>query len=236
MKQIIRFFSAVALMLSVGIFSCVAYGDIQLPDEYSVVAGSGADIGESVFSASASASPQGEYELEVKAFGVFPVKTARVKVSQRRYVTVGGEIFGIRLYTRGVLIVGSEEIETASGAVDPAARAGLKKGDIILEINGSPVSRNNDISSAVESSGGDEVELLIERAGKKQTVKLLPARSEVDSKFKAGLWVRDSSAGIGTVTFYDRKTEFLQGSVTRSAMLTRAKSCRYPAATRSTPR
>ena len=130
MKQIIRFFSAVALMLSVGIFSCVAYGDIQLPDEYSVVAGSGADIGESVFSASASASPQGEYELEVKAFGVFPVKTAKVKVSQRRYVTVGGEIFGIRLYTRGVLIVGSEEIETASGAIDPAARAGLKKGDI----------------------------------------------------------------------------------------------------------
>lgn len=186
-----------------------------------------------MFSASASASPQGEYELEVKAFGVFPVKTARVKVSQRRYVTVGGEIFGIRLYTRGVLIVGSEEIETASGAVDPAARAGLKKGDIILEINGSPVSRNNDISSAVESSGGDEVELLIERAGKKQTVKLLPARSKVDSKFKAGLWVRDSSAGIGTVTFYDRKTEFLRGSVTRSAMLTRAKSCRYPAATRS---
>lgn len=127
MKQIIRFFSAVALMLSVGIFSCVAYGDIQLPDEYSVVAGSGADIGESVFSASASASPQGEYELEVKAFGVIPVKTARVKVSQRRYVTVGGEIFGIRLYTRGVLIVGSEEIETASGAIDPAARAGLKR-------------------------------------------------------------------------------------------------------------
>lgn len=211
MKQIIRFFSAVALMLSVGIFSCVAYGDIQLPDEYSVVAGSGADIGESVFSASASASPQGEYELEVKAFGVFPVKTARVKVSQRRYVTVGGEIFGIRLYTRGVLIVGSEEIETASGAVDPAARAGLKKGDIILEINGSPVSRNNDISSAVESSGGDEVELLIERAGKKQTVKLLPARSKVDSKFKAGLWVRDSSAGIGTVTFYDRKNGIFAG-------------------------
>lgn len=211
MKQIIRFFSAVALMLSVGIFSCVTYGDIQLPDEYSVVAGSGADIGESVFSASASASPQGEYELEVKAFGVFPVKTARVKVSQRRYVTVGGEIFGIRLYTRGVLIVGSEEIETASGAVDPAARAGLKKGDIILEINGSPVSRNNDISSAVESSGGDEVELLIERAGKKQTVKLLPARSKTDGKFKAGLWVRDSSAGIGTVTFYDRKNGIFAG-------------------------
>ena len=204
MKQIIRFFSAVALMLSVGIFSCVAYGDIQLPDEYSVVAGSGADIGESVFSASASASPQGEYELEVKAFGVFPVKTAKVKVSQRRYVTVGGEIFGIRLYTRGVLIVGSEEIETASGA-------GLKKGDIILEINGSPVSRNNDISSAVESSGGDEVELLIERAGKKQTVKLLPARSKTDGKFKAGLWVRDSSAGIGTVTFYDRKNGIFAG-------------------------
>lgn len=127
MRQVIRFFSAVALMLSVGIFSCVAYGEIQLPDEYCVVAGSGAEIGESVFSASAAASPQGDYELEVKAFGLFPVKTARVKVSQRRYVTVGGGIFGIRLYTRGVLIVGSEEIDTAAGAVSPAARAGLKK-------------------------------------------------------------------------------------------------------------
>lgn len=49
MRQVIRFFSAVALMLSVGIFSCVAYGEIQLPDEYCVVAGSGAEIGESVF-------------------------------------------------------------------------------------------------------------------------------------------------------------------------------------------
>ena len=44
MRQTIRFFSAVALMLSVGIFSCVAYGEIQLPDEYCVVAGSGAEI------------------------------------------------------------------------------------------------------------------------------------------------------------------------------------------------
>ena len=211
MRQVIRFFSAVALMLSVGVFSCVAYGEIQLPDEYCVVAGSGAEIGESVFSASAAASPQGDYELEVKAFGLFPVKTARVKVSQRRYVTVGGEIFGIRLYTRGVLIVGSEEIDTAAGAVSPAARAGLKKGDIILEINGAPVSRNNDISSAVESSGGDEIELLIERAGKRQTVSLLPARSRTDKKFKAGLWVRDSSAGIGTVTFYDRKNGIFAG-------------------------
>ena len=107
-----------------------------------------------------------------------------MKVSQRRYVTVGGEIFGIRLYTRGVLIVGSEEIETASGAIDPATRAGLKKGDIILEINGSPVSRNNDISSAVESSGGDEVELLIERAGKKQTVKLCPRGAKLTASSK----------------------------------------------------
>ena len=187
------------------------FPEIQLPDEYCVVAGSGAEIGESVFSASAAASPQGDYELEVKAFGLFPVKTARVKVSQRRYVTVGGRIFGIRLYTRGVLIVGSEEIDTAAGAVSPAARAGLKKGDIILEINGAPVSRNNDISSAVESSGGDEIELLIERAGKKQTVSLLPARSRTDKKFKAGLWVRDSSAGIGTVTFYDRKNGIFAG-------------------------
>ena len=83
MKQIIRFFSAVALMLSVGIFSCVAYGDIQLPDEYSVVAGSGADIGESVFSASASASPQGEYRV-ARIFRRFVAKLEhKIKIAKK---------------------------------------------------------------------------------------------------------------------------------------------------------
>lgn len=211
MKQIIKFLSALALMVSVGIFSCVAYGEMQLPDEYNVVAGGSVDLGESLFSTGKAVSAQGGYELDVKAFGVIPVKTAKVKVSQRRYVTVGGEIFGVRLYTRGVLIVGSEEIETDSGPVNPAERAGLKKGDIILMINGLPVSRNNDISAAVESSGGDEIALTIERSGKKQEIKLLPVRCSEDSKYKAGLWVRDSSAGIGTVTFYDRKTGVFAG-------------------------
>lgn len=208
MKQIIRFFSLVLLMLSAGIFSLVAYGEMELPDEYNLICGEEAQLDRSVFSA-VRASDGGE--MDVKALGVFPVKTAKVKVSKRQYVTVGGEIFGIRLYTRGVLIVGSEDIQTASGAVNPAARSGLKKGDIILSINGSPVSRNNDISSAVEQSGGEEIELEIERDGKRQKIKLLPARSVEDSKLKAGLWVRDSSAGIGTVTFYDRKSGIFGG-------------------------
>lgn len=208
MKQIIRFFSLVLLMLSVGIFSLVAYGEMELPDEYNLICGENTQLDKSVFSVASAADGD---EMSVKALGVFPVKTAKVKVSQRQYVTVGGEIFGIRLYTRGVLIVGSEDIQTASGTVNPAARAGLKKGDIILSINGSAVSRNNDIASAVEQSGGEEIALEIERDGKRQNIKLLPARSIEGSKLKAGLWVRDSSAGIGTVTFYDRKRGIFGG-------------------------
>ena len=123
----------------------------------------------------------------------------------------GGIPFGVKLHTDGVLVVNVCDVRCGTAGKRPAMDAGLKKGDIILEINGAPVSRNNDISSAVESSGGDEIELLIERAGKRQTVSLLPARSRTDKKFKAGLWVRDSSAGIGTVTFYDRKNGIFAG-------------------------
>ena len=79
----------------------------------------------------------------------------------------------------------------------------------LLGIIGDHAGGSDGVARDGESRGA--VELLIERAGKKQTVKLLPARSKVDSKFKAGLWVRDSSAGIGTVTFYDRKNGIFAG-------------------------
>jgi len=102
-------------------------------------------------------------------------------------------------------------VQTDKGLVNPAQRAGIKKGDIILKINGLPVSRNNDIASAVEKSNGETIELSVQRGDSVKTVTLLPARSVSDGKLKAGLWVRDSSAGIGTMTFYDEKNGMFAG-------------------------
>lgn len=216
MKRFFKILSVFALVFSIGIFSSIAYGCMELPDEYRVAAGNVPSVDMPIFSANAetsgkSISESGEYELDVTAFGVFPVKTAKVTVTQRRYVNVGGNIFGIRLYTKGVLVVGCDDVQTKDGTVNPAQRAGIKKGDIIVKIDGSPVGRNNDVAGAVEKSGGAAVELTVQRGNAEKTLSLVPAKSASDGKYKAGIWVRDSSAGIGTMTFYDKKSGIFAG-------------------------
>ena len=214
MKRFFKTVSVFLLIFAVGIFSSIAYGLMELPDEYHVALGNVPDVDEAVFSANIdelSREEDGEYELNVSAFGLFPIKTAKVTVTQRRYVTLGGNIFGIRLYTKGVLVVGCDDVQTDKGPINPAQRAGIKKGDIILKINGSSVSRNNDIASAVEKSGGETIELTVKRGESIKSVTLLPARSASDGKLKAGIWVRDSSAGIGTMTFFDEKNGMFAG-------------------------
>lgn len=152
-----------------------------------------------------------QYAAQIRLLGVIPVKSAKVTVTQRRYVVPGGDVFGIKLYTKGVVVVGIDTVQTESGALNPAGKAGLKAGDILLEINGNPVSRNRDIASAVESSGGKTLRLLIKRGSKEQTLQFTPVKADTDGKYKAGIWVRDSSAGIGTLTFCDPKTGMFAG-------------------------
>ena len=85
----------------------------------------------------------------------------------------------------------------AEGLVDTALRAGLKIGDIIKKVNGKDVSRNGQISDFMENSNGESIIFTIERNGKVFDVSFEGAYSESEKKFKAGIWVRDSSAGIG---------------------------------------
>lgn len=204
MKIFFKLLSAMMLILSIGIFSFVSYGTETFESEYRIVKGERLKTNSPVFKFSSGVpKDKNEYDTAVNVFGIFPVKRAKVKVYERKYLAVGGEVFGVKLYTKGVLIVGSDDIETSKGKVNPAIMAGLKKGDIILKINGENVSRNNDISDSVKKSNGNKIDLQIERAGEIKNIELVPQKDKNDNEYKAGLWVRDSSAGIGTVTYYD---------------------------------
>lgn len=81
-----------------------------------------------------------EYDALVKLFASIPVKHTRLTVSERRQVAVGGEIFGLRLYTSGVIVVSVEPVQTADGTAFPARQAGIRAGDIILTVDGEPVN------------------------------------------------------------------------------------------------
>lgn len=117
-------------------------------------------------------------------------------------VHLGGFPIGLKLYAEGVIVVGKEPVDTERGLVDTANEAGLHIGDIIVKVNGKQVTRNTEISEYMEQSGGKTVEFTVKRNGKEFVTSFKGAFSKSENKYKAGIWVRDSSAGIGTVSFY----------------------------------
>lgn len=150
-------------------------------------------------------------EENITLFSVIPVKSAQVTRIQRKYVIPGGNIFGIRLYTSGVMIVGMQDIATAKGSINPAEKAGLKIGDIITHVNKEEVNKNKDVMRLFESSDGKGINIDYIRGEKSYSTVLYPQLSKDDGKYRAGLWVRDSTAGIGTMTYYDEENKTFAG-------------------------
>lgn len=123
-------------------------------------------------------------------------------------VYAGGYPVGLKLYADGVVIVGTEPVDTENGYINTAEKAGLKVGDVIKCINGEYVSTNSRVSQIIEESFGDVIELQVVRDGEIHTFSFNSEYSISEGKFKAGIWIRDSSAGIGTVTFCTRDGYF----------------------------
>lgn len=151
------------------------------------------------------------HEAKLMLMNAIPIKDINLKLIEETKVIPCGMPFGIKLFTEGVVIVGLSDVKTNNGNHNPAKTSGLKKGDVILTINQHSVKTNEEMAEIVESSNGNELTLNIRRNKNDFTVKLKPIRSESDNIYKAGMWVRDSSAGIGTMTFYNPKTHVFAG-------------------------
>ncbi len=123
-------------------------------------------------------------------------------------VYLGGFPIGIKLYCDGVVVVDTQNVETSGAVLNPAQKAGILKGDIIKSIDGVKVTTNSEVSKIIEDSNGKELKLQILRNGEIKNIVFSSVYSTVSGGYKAGLWIRDSSAGIGTVTFYTQDGEF----------------------------
>ena len=104
-----------------------------------------------------------------------------------------------------MLVVGTRDVQVDGKAMNPAAKAGIQSGDLIVAIDGKKVSASEDVAALFSRSGG-AVSVQVKRDGKYKTFSLTPVYSKADGCWKAGVWVRDSTAGIGTVTYYDPQT------------------------------
>jgi stage IV sporulation protein B len=123
----------------------------------------------------------------------------------------GGMPFGVKFYTDGVTVVGFCDVESANGKVNPAQKAGLKAKDMILKVNGETLSGASQLTELIENCGGNELTLLCRRGKTEMEIKLTPAYCPAESRYKTGIWVRDSGAGIGTVTFIMPETGAFAG-------------------------
>ena len=140
--------------------------------------------------------------IDLKMFGVIPVTKANVQVVDELKVALLGQPFGMKLYTEGVLVVDFTDIIINGKKFNPARDAGLKKGDYILSVNGKSLSVNEDLIEAVENSNGEKLNLKVSRNSNTLNINVTPIMQEESGDYKIGIWVRDSGAGIGTLTFY----------------------------------
>ncbi len=125
--------------------------------------------------------------------------TAKTSPYQELRLYPGGTPFGIKFLTAGVMIVGFHDSDAY--CVNPAKKAGLQCNDIILSIGGKELGGAAELSALVEASGGKPLTLCYHRSGTDYTTTLTPAFSKEEGKYVSGIYVRDSGAGIGTVTF-----------------------------------
>lgn len=117
-------------------------------------------------------------------------------------IIVGGQNIGISLNSKGVLIVGTYEVNGTS----PAKEAGLKTGDIIEKINGNNISNIEQMATEINKVKEEKISLTYLRDNKEKETTLNLYKDE-NNIYKTGLYVKDSVTGIGTLTFIDPNTK-----------------------------
>lgn len=154
----------------------------------------------------------GSYQTTLSLGGWLPVKTVRTIVTERTEVTVCGTPFGVKMFSEGALVVGLSNVERADGEMlSPAKSAGLRLGDRVICIGEMQTENNDAVKEALNEAQGEPVEVVYIRNGEQLMTTLTPIRDAATGQWRAGMWVRDSSAGVGTLTFADPKKGVFAG-------------------------
>lgn len=208
-------------MCTIAILFGVLY--IALPSEVSIFADERAALNTPLYSLAAksdksatalknhSAYSSGQYTARLKILGLLPVKTVTIDVIERQEIILGGQTFGIRLYTKGVIVVGCGNFIYQGKSVNPAYEAGIRIGDRLIDADGQTLHSNEQLLQIVSQNQNRPIKFRVVRKNMEFEATVTPIIPDSESKYRLGLWVRDSTAGIGTLTYYNRSTGNLAG-------------------------
>lgn len=210
-----KFKSFVSLLSAsmLGLCGISGYYAEKIPDSFYVEKGENLDIASyPAVSVSSSGTAQAELltypssqEVSLKLFGIIPIKSVEICRTEAPVLTAGGTPFGIKLLMDGVMVIKLSESDC------PAKESGIKTGDIIRLINNIPVSSNSEIQKIISESGGQKLKISVNRSGKEFITYLTPVWNPEKRCYIGGMWVRDSTAGIGTMTFINKSTGMFAG-------------------------
>lgn len=147
------------------------------------------------------------YTVQYSLLGIIPLKEMQVNVVDRKVVSPSGMPIGIYMETSGVLVVGTGKVNGLDGLDYEPSENILKSGDYIMAVNGTSITGKQELVELVNKSQGKEMTLDVLREGEKTTLAVSPVMTG-PTEYKLGLWVRDNTQGIGTLTYVDGNGDY----------------------------
>ena len=195
------------------VFLGYRYLDRKIPDEIHIDKNSGLDLSQISnlpfvsFGDTVTASGEGSYQLPCKLFGKIAFKNIKVTPTEADTILVSGSTVGIYMETDGVLVIDTGEILSENGQMQDPAKNILKPGDYIVALNEQKISCKQDLINDLENIDGKPVTVSVRRNNSTSPVSLTPAH-DASGKYKLGIWVRDDTQGIGTLTYVTKDGNF----------------------------
>lgn len=208
LRKAIRVIASVLSVAVLGVMGLTSFYSYSIPEYYRVF--SNESFSPNLFlvdakvhggEVAASTNAGSETDVDLSLFGIIPIKRAHVSRLDEQSIIPCGTPFGVKILSDGVLVIGLSSVATDGGEKNPAGDAGLKVGDLVISIDNKKMTTNAQVAQTVADSKGKELTVKYRRKEEEKTTVLKPVKAESSQEYKAGMWVRDSSAGIGTVTF-----------------------------------
>lgn len=213
MRKVIKITSGILSVICIILFSFCGYCASQLPDEYTLYKNEKFTIEDSTIITFNNQSKYDEIKVNnnpqgctntgnLALLGIVPIKQVNVHITDKKYAVPGGNLFGVKLYTKGVVVINCDDITVGNSCFNPGLDSGIEAGDIIIQMNNTEIKSSSDLKNCVKNSNGNPIDVTFERNGLQMTTSIVPVKTNDSNDYKIGLWIRDSCAGLGTMTFY----------------------------------